>query len=189
MRKSLLVIATLAVLLNACASKSIISEKPKSLSEVSQALDAANAAAIKAKEAAALQAKANEEAKAMALAESNKTNVSSNDASPTQKIIYFDTNSFIIKNEFKDVLTSHHKYILSTKNSVLLQGHTDQRGTSEYNLALGQKRAEAFKNGLVILGTDAKLIETVSFGKEKPAVDQENEDAYSKNRRSLIIYK
>ncbi len=194
MKKHILFLVSLGILLNACASKSIIAEKPKSLSEVSQALELSKEA-LQKKEALDAQAKidAENQAKANKISDasiqSTAVNNTIKDNRPKEKIIYFDTNSYTIKNEFKDVLKKHYQYINETKNPIVLQGHTDQRGTSEYNLALGQKRAEASKNGLAILGTDVKLIETVSFGEEKPEDSNENEEAYSKNRRSLVIYK
>ena len=111
------------------------------------------------------------------------------DSTPNPKTIYFDTDSYVVKPEFQNTLTKHNDYVVKNNSKILLQGHTDQRGTSEYNLALGQRRAEAVKKSLVILGTSPDRLETVSFGKEKPILDEANEEAYSKNRRTEIIYK
>ena len=108
---------------------------------------------------------------------------------PEPKTIYFDTDSYVVKPEFQDIITKHQSFITKNSSKVLLQGHTDQRGTSEYNLALGQKRAEAVKKSFTVLGIKSDNIETVSFGKEKPIIDESNESAYSKNRRVEILYK
>ncbi len=108
---------------------------------------------------------------------------------PEPKTIYFDTDSYAVKSEFQEIITKHQAFITKNNSSVLLQGHTDQRGTSEYNLALGQKRAEAVKKSLLLLGVKAENAETVSFGKEKPVLDENNETAYRKNRRVEILYK
>ncbi|MFM2343476.1 MAG: Peptidoglycan-associated lipoprotein [Pseudomonadota bacterium] len=115
----------------------------------------------------------------------NKSNL----ITPEPKTVYFDTDSYVVKSEFQDVVTKHQAFITKNSSKVLLQGHTDQRGTSEYNLALGQKRAEAVKKSLTVLGVKGENIETVSFGKEKPVIDETNEAAYSKNRRVEILYK
>ncbi len=104
------------------------------------------------------------------------------------KTIYFDTDSYVIKPQFETVVVNHSSYIKDFTGKLILQGHTDQRGTSEYNIALGQKRAEALKKALVLLGSPENKIETVSFGKEKPAVDANDDAAYSKNRRAEFVY-
>jgi len=106
------------------------------------------------------------------------------------RVVYFDYDSFAIRPEFQSVIESHAKYIRSDKNrKVSIEGHTDERGGREYNLALGQKRAEAVRKALTLLGVTDGQLEAVSFGKEKPAVTGSTEAAMEKNRRAEISYR
>lgn len=106
------------------------------------------------------------------------------------RVIYFDYESFIVKPEFAATLESHARFLKQDpKRRVTLQGHTDERGGREYNLALGQKRAEAVRRALSVLGVKDDQQESVSFGKEKPAVMGNDEAAYAKNRRVELSYK
>jgi peptidoglycan-associated lipoprotein len=112
-------------------------------------------------------------------------------ASPLyNKSVYFDFDSFVVKSEYQPVVEAHGKYLASTKNRrIVVEGHTDERGGREYNLALGQKRAEAVKQRLMLLGATDAQIETVSFGKEKPKAVGSNEEAWAQNRRADIVYR
>ena len=112
-------------------------------------------------------------------------------ASPLyKKSVFFDFDSFVVKSEFQSVVEAHGKYLASTKNRrIVVEGNTDERGGREYNLALGQKRAEAVKQRLMLLGASDAQIETVSFGKEKPKAVGSNEEAWAQNRRADIVYK
>lgn len=106
------------------------------------------------------------------------------------KIIYFDYDSYVIKPEFQSVVEAHAKYLVANKTRKLaIEGHTDERGGREYNLALGQKRAEAVRRALGLLGVTDAQVEAVSFGKEKPAVAGSDEEAYAKNRRAEFNYR
>jgi peptidoglycan-associated lipoprotein len=106
------------------------------------------------------------------------------------KIVYFEYDSIVIKPEFQAAIEAHARFIKQDKaRKVALEGHTDERGGREYNLALGQKRAEAVKNALSLLGVPEAQLEAVSFGKEKPAVSGTDESAMSKNRRAEINYR
>jgi peptidoglycan-associated lipoprotein len=106
------------------------------------------------------------------------------------KSVYFDFDSFVVKSEYQPVVEAHGKYLASTKNRrIVVEGHTDERGGREYNLALGQKRAEAVKQRLMLLGATDGQIETVSFGKEKPKAVGSNEEAWAQNRRADIVYR
>jgi peptidoglycan-associated lipoprotein len=106
------------------------------------------------------------------------------------KVIYFDFDSFVVRPEFQSALEAHAKYLnADAKRKVVLEGHTDDRGGREYNLSLGQKRAEAVQRVLVLFGLDAKRVESVSFGKERPAASGEDEASRSKNRRTEIVYR
>ena len=106
------------------------------------------------------------------------------------RLVYFDYDSFVIRPEFQSVIEAHGRFIKANKSrKVAIEGHTDERGGREYNLALGQKRAEAVKRALSVQGVDESQIEAVSFGKEKPAVAGSSEAAMEKNRRAEIAYR
>jgi peptidoglycan-associated lipoprotein len=107
-----------------------------------------------------------------------------------EKVVYFDYDSFTVKPEFQATIEAHAQFLKSNSRAKLsLEGHTDERGGREYNLALGQKRADAVRQSLTLLGVNAAQIETVSFGEEKPAVQGSDESAYAKNRRAEFFYK
>ncbi len=106
-----------------------------------------------------------------------------------QRSIYFDLDSYTIKDEFKPVIEAHGKYLMSRpERKIIIQGNTDERGGSEYNLALGQKRADAVRRALSALGVPDAQMEAVSFGKEKPKATGSNEEAWRENRRADIAY-
>ncbi|MDI9330094.1 MAG: peptidoglycan-associated lipoprotein Pal [Alphaproteobacteria bacterium] len=106
------------------------------------------------------------------------------------KVVYFDFDSFVIKAEAQSVIEAHARHLRAdNKRRASLEGHTDEQGGREYNLALGQKRAEAVRKALNLLGVPDNQIEAVSFGKEKPAVMGSNETAWSKNRRVEFNYR
>ena len=106
------------------------------------------------------------------------------------RIVYFDYDSFVVKPEFQSLIETHAKFINANKTSrVMVEGHTDERGGREYNLALGQKRAEAVRQSFKLLGVAESQMEAVSFGKEKPAASGMSDDAMAKNRRAEINYR
>ncbi|MCA1248409.1 peptidoglycan-associated lipoprotein Pal [Massilia sp. MS-15] len=103
--------------------------------------------------------------------------------------VYFDYDSFVVREDGKPVVANHSSYL--TKNSnrkVLIQGNTDERGGTEYNLALGQKRAEAVRRAMAALGVSDSQMEAVSLGEEKPKATGSNEAAWAENRRADIVY-
>lgn len=103
--------------------------------------------------------------------------------------IYFDFDSYVVKSDYNALNSAHANYLASHKNrNIIIQGNTDSRGGSEYNLALGQKRADAERKALVALGASNAQIEVVSFGKEKPKATGNNEAAWAENRRADIVY-
>lgn len=103
------------------------------------------------------------------------------------RIIYFDFDSFVVKDDYRSVVESHAKMLSADKKKrVVVEGHTDERGGSEYNLALGQKRAEAVVRSLALLGAADAQLEAVSLGKERPAVQGSDETAWAKNRRAEL---
>lgn len=105
------------------------------------------------------------------------------------RVVYFDYDSYVIKPEFQSVIAAHAHFVKAqSSRKVAIEGHTDETGGREYNLALGQKRADAVRDALAILGVPQSQMESVSFGKEKPAVTGSDEAALSKNRRAEIRY-
>jgi len=106
-----------------------------------------------------------------------------------KRSVYFDLDSYVVKDEYKTVMDAHGKYLASRPDrKVLIQGNTDERGGSEYNLALGQKRADAVRRALALRGVPESQMEAVSFGKEKPKAMGSNEEAWRENRRADIAY-
>ncbi|HEY0956574.1 MAG TPA: OmpA family protein [Roseateles sp.] len=101
-----------------------------------------------------------------------------------KRVIYFDFDSDIVKEEYRPLVDLHAKRLNANKRAALtLEGHTDERGGREYNLALGQRRAEAVAKSLTLLGVGAAQVEAVSFGKERLAATGGGEEAWAKNRR------
>ena len=105
----------------------------------------------------------------------------------TPKVIYFDFDSFVIQDQYRNIIEVYAKVLSSDKSKrLVIEGHTDERGGREYNLALGQKRAEAVASAIVLLGATPSQIESVSFGKERPAVAGSDEASMAKNRRAEL---
>jgi peptidoglycan-associated lipoprotein len=110
-----------------------------------------------------------------------------NQAVTAGKIIYFDFDSYVVKEEFRPIVESNAKMLSADRaRKIVIEGHTDERGGREYNLALGQKRAEAVARAMVLLGAQEAQIESVSYGKERPAVAGSDEAAWAKNRRAEL---
>jgi peptidoglycan-associated lipoprotein len=106
------------------------------------------------------------------------------------KLVYFDYDSFVIKPESQSLIEAHARHLTRYKSvKVVIEGHTDDRGGREYNLALGHKRAEAVRKSLALLGVSESQMESVSLGKEKPAEPGDSESAMAKNRRAVFSYR
>ncbi|MCV2367328.1 peptidoglycan-associated lipoprotein Pal [Roseateles oligotrophus] len=102
----------------------------------------------------------------------------------SQRVVLFDFDSYVVKDEYRGLVEAHAKRLSNDRKLALsLEGHTDERGGREYNLALGQRRAEAVAKSLSLMGVGAAQVEAVSFGKEKPAAQGSDEAAWAKNRR------
>ena len=107
----------------------------------------------------------------------------------SKRNIYFDYDQFTVKDEYRPIVEAHAKYLQANRGArAIIQGHTDERGTREYNIALGQKRADAVKNLMLLLGATEIQIETVSFGKEKPRREGHDEASWAENRRVDIVH-
>ncbi len=108
-------------------------------------------------------------------------------AAARQRIVYFDFDSFVIKDDYKPMIEAHARTMQAlTDKRLVVEGHTDERGGREYNLALGQKRAEAVLRSLALLGVPESRLEAVSFGQERPAVQGSGESAWAQNRRAEL---
>ena len=107
-----------------------------------------------------------------------------------KRSVYFDYDSNAVKDEFRPVVQAHSKYMTADKrdSKIRIEGNCDERGSREYNLALGQRRAEAVKKVMTVLGVQDGRIETVSFGEEKPQSQGHDEGAWAQNRRADIKY-
>ena len=107
----------------------------------------------------------------------------------SRRSVFFDYDSNVVKEEFKPLVTAHANFISQNRQQrMTIQGNTDERGSREYNLALGQRRADAVKQMMTLLGAPGGNIETVSFGEEKPRAQGNSEQAYAENRRADIVY-
>jgi peptidoglycan-associated lipoprotein len=104
------------------------------------------------------------------------------------RVVYFDFDSFVVKEEFRPTIEAHAKSLSGDrKKKIAIEGHTDERGGREYNLALGQKRAEAVAKSLTLRGAQDVQLEAVSFGEERPAAQGSDESAWAKNRRAELV--
>jgi peptidoglycan-associated lipoprotein len=107
----------------------------------------------------------------------------------SKRSIYFDFDSFVVKDEYRPLVEAHARYLQQNRNArMTIQGNTDERGSREYNIALGQKRADAVKRMMLLLGATDQQIETVSYGEERPKNAGHDESAWAENRRDDIVY-
>jgi peptidoglycan-associated lipoprotein len=107
----------------------------------------------------------------------------------SKRAIYFDYDSYVVRDEFQSLLASHAKFLAANpKMKMLIQGNADERGSREYNLALGQKRSDAVKKALQLLGAREDQLESVSLGEEKPVCTELTEPCWAQNRRGDMLY-
>ena len=107
----------------------------------------------------------------------------------SKRSVYYDYDSAVIKDEYKPLVTAHARYLTQNRSAKMtIQGNTDERGSREYNIALGQRRADTVKRMMLLLGATESQIETVSFGKEKPRNMGHDEAAWAENRRDDVVY-
>ncbi|MDH5547576.1 MAG: peptidoglycan-associated lipoprotein Pal [Gammaproteobacteria bacterium] len=107
----------------------------------------------------------------------------------SERKIYFDFDKSEIKDEFQAIIEAHAKHLMANPSiSISIEGHCDERGTREYNMALGERRAHSVMQMLSLLGVSKRQINTVSFGEERPDVDGHDESAWRWNRRAVFVY-
>ena len=178
----------LALILAACKSTPMV-DKPAAVEDRSPAA----ASAAKPAEAAPAAAAETAAVKEVVI----DSNVASNSNNPlkdpnnilSKRQVYFDYDSDAVKAEYRPLIEAHAKYLLTNRNAkVIVQGNTDERGSREYNLSLGQRRSVAVKKSLNLLGVQDGQIETVSFGEEKATAGCADESCAKQNRRADIVY-
>ncbi len=107
----------------------------------------------------------------------------------SKRAVYFDYDSYVVKDEFKSLIEAHARFLVANpKFKMLIQGNADERGSREYNLALGQKRADAVKKALLLLGAREDQLESVSLGEEKSVCAESTEECWAKNRRGDMLH-
>jgi peptidoglycan-associated lipoprotein len=108
----------------------------------------------------------------------------------SKRSVYFDFDAYAIKDDYKSLLEAHARYLQANRNArMTVEGNTDERGSREYNIALGQRRADAAKRMMLLSGATEAQIDTVSFGKEKPRNAGHDESAWAENRRDDLAYR
>lgn len=172
----LLFIMSLSALLFGCSSDQVKKEQPVEVEDLS-----ANANATE-----------NTGAQAYGADEGSSSNFSELDdpQSPLSvRVIYFEYDSSEIRPEYRSAIEAHSRYLSQNPGTTItLEGHADERGSREYNLALGERRAQSVKQQMVILGVSSSQIRLVSYGEERPAVDGHDEASWQQNRRVEILY-
>ncbi len=107
----------------------------------------------------------------------------------SKRVIYFDFDKSDIQDEFRDIINAHAEYLAINQGvNITIEGHTDERGTREYNIALGERRANAIKRMLTLQGVSASQIRVISYGEERPAALGHGENAWALNRRAILDY-
>jgi len=107
----------------------------------------------------------------------------------SKRSLYYDYDKYDVRDEYKALLQAHARYLSQNRNAkMLIQGNCDERGSREYNIALGQKRADGVKKMLLLMGAQESQLESVSLGEEKPRCTETTEACYGQNRRSDMLY-
>ena len=109
-------------------------------------------------------------------------------ATAADTVFYFDYDKALLKPESRAALLEHAASLNSSPRSVRLEGHADERGTPEYNIALGERRAKSVVTYLETMGVSQSQLSVVSYGEEKPMIKDRSEDAFAKNRRAVLVY-
>ncbi|MDP4982871.1 peptidoglycan-associated lipoprotein Pal [Pseudoalteromonas tunicata] len=106
-----------------------------------------------------------------------------------EQVIYFDFDTATVSSQYAELLQAHADFLVKNPSvKVLVEGHADERGTPEYNIALGERRGDAVVTYLQSLGVSASQVSVVSYGEEKPMVKSRTEEAFAKNRRAVLVY-
>jgi len=176
-QKSLILMAALALLVAACGPKRVDEKPAETATQVPAATESSGA-----------------QSAGVATVDTSAGSTSQGALGPdgplgSQRVIYFDFDSSEIRSEYIDVIAAHGRFLAGNANlRVRLEGHTDERGSREYNIGLGEQRAQTVKRALALQGVQDAQIATVSYGEERPAAAGSDENAYSKNRRVEIVY-
>ena len=175
----LLLILSLTGLLYGCSSDQVKEEEPVEVEDLSTSASAS--------------AEGSEDSGAQAYGtDSGSTSMYELDdpQSPLSvRIIYFEYNSDEIRSEYRSTIEAHAAYLSQNPSTTItLEGHADERGSREYNLALGERRAQSIKQQMTLLGADSSQIRLVSYGEERPAIDGHDEASWQQNRRVEILY-
>ena len=191
-RLSAFVAASAAVLgLVGCGSAVKLNDTPVESRQATPVAANAVSAAAMAGTAAGADANATRAQSQVATVDLNRGNTGSAAGAaaasgrPLGRVVYFDFDSFVVRGEYQPLVDAYANSLSASKSRrMVVEGHTDERGGREYNLALGQKRAEAVVKSLTLLGVGEGQVEAVSFGKERPADEGHDEDSWAKNRRA-----
>ncbi len=199
MSKILIPAAVLAVFLAGCSSRGSLDDDIPSASEANATQAAEEAAAAAEAEAANLAGAENGTLDGE-LVDSNgepiiddgfmpREAIYDPDSTLAQRIFYFDFNQDTIDSDYIDAISDHGRYLATYPDTtVRLEGHADELGTREYNIALGERRAQAIKRLIMLQGASYNQVITLSYGEEQPAVLGQTESAWSQNRRVELIY-
>jgi len=180
-----ILIAALLAVLAACASTATQEQSPAGVEDRSPGQPGgAQSQAVESKPVSGVDLTGQTGASTTASALTDPTNILS------KRSIYYDFDQYQIKDEYKPMIEAHAAYLRDHHEAkVLIQGNTDERGSREYNVALGQRRADGVKKLLLLLGVGEDQVEAVSLGEEKPKAEGTSEEAYAQNRRCDILYK
>ena len=179
------------MVMTGCAKKSVVKEQAVTTEEKAAVTTSTKEVVKKEEPAASKEVVVKEvEEKIAAEREATTEKAALSRGEISFKDINFEFDKFNLKPEARETLKQHADMLMKNKNyNVLIEGHCDERGTTEYNLALGERRAKEAKKYFVELGIDGKKIKTISYGKERPLNPEHNEEAWAQNRRDHFVVK
>lgn len=180
--RQLMIASLAAVVIAGCAPRETVQEEDPEAAE--RAAQQAEIDAQRERERAAAEAERVREQERL-----RANPLDDPDSVLAQRVVYFDFDKSDVKPEFMAVIQAHAQYLADNPNArVTLEGHTDERGSREYNIALGNRRAQAVRRMLMFHGVADRQVATVSYGEEKPAASGQSEQAWARNRRVEIVY-
>ena len=181
MIRQILLVLVLGVFITACTTTPEQSQEPEVVEGVDTDAAADDAAADTDGEAQTFGADADQDAIMQQLEDPESL--------LSVRIIYFDYDSSAVQAQFEEIIQAHATFLQANPGvTASLEGHADERGSREYNLALGERRAQAIKQQMVVLGAAPEQLRTVSYGEERPADPGHDEQAWELNRRVEIVY-